>query len=76
MNKENTKKKISIDPIFERVAKDVLSRGIEMNNKHGNNYESVKANPVQLIQELREELIDGLIYLEKLKGVLDGKKIY
>ena len=76
IKEENTKKNSAIDPIFEKVAKAVLVRGVDMNKKHGNKFDSVERHPVELIQEIEEELIDGLVYLQKLKGVLDGKKIY
>ena len=76
MKEENIKKNSAIDPIFEKVAKAVLVRGVDMNKKHGNKFDSVERYPVELIQEIEEELIDGLVYLQKLKGVLDGKKIY
>ena len=76
MKEENTKKNSAIDPIFEKVAKAVLVRGVDMNKKHGNKFDSVERHPAELIQEIEEELIDGLVYLQKLKGVLDGKKIH
>ena len=75
MKKENIKKTI-IDPISLRVASNVVQRSLKMTEKYGNNFDEVKTDIETLIYDIEEELIDGLVYLEKLKSVLDGKKIH
>ena len=75
MKKENTKKD-TIDPISLKVAKNVIKRSLDMNQKHGNRFNDVSRNIEGLIYDIEEELIDGLVYLEKLKSVLNGKKIH
>ena len=75
MKKENIKKSI-IDPISLRVASNVVQRSLNMTEKYGNNFDEVKTDIETLIYDIEEELIDGLVYLEKLKSVLDGKKIH
>ena len=75
MKKENIKKTI-IDPISLRVASNVVQRSLNMTEKYGNNFDEVKTDIETLIYDIEEELIDGLVYLEKLKSVLNGKKIH
>lgn len=75
MKKENIKKSI-IDPISLRVASNVVQRSLNMTEKYGNNFDEVKTDIETLIYDIEEELIDGLVYLEKLKSVLNGKKIH
>ena len=75
MKKENIKKD-TIDPISLKVVRSVIQRSLDMNKKHGNRFYDVNRNIEGLIHDIEEELIDGLVYLEKLKSVLDGKKIH
>jgi hypothetical protein len=75
MKKENIKKD-TIDPISLKVVRSVIQRSLDMNKKHGNRFYDVNRSIEGLIYDIEEELIDGLVYLEKLKSVLDGKKIH
>tara|TARA_B100000424_G_C22732954_1_gene397321 strand:+ start:425 stop:652 length:228 start_codon:yes stop_codon:yes gene_type:complete len=75
MKKENIKKD-TIDPISLKVVRNVIQRSLDMNKKHGNRFYDVNRSIEGLIHDIEEELIDGLVYLEKLKSVLDGKKIH
>ena len=75
MKKENIKKD-TIDPISLKVVRSVIQRSLDMNKKHGNKFYDVNRSIEGLIHDIEEELIDGLVYLEKLKSVLDGKKIH
>ena len=75
MKKENIKKD-TIDPISLKVVRSVIQRSLDMNKKHGNRFYDVNRSIEGLIHDIEEELIDGLVYLEKLKSVLDGKKIH
>tara|TARA_A100001037_G_C15138583_1_gene632471 strand:+ start:851 stop:1078 length:228 start_codon:yes stop_codon:yes gene_type:complete len=75
MKKENIKKD-TIDPISLKVVRSVIQRSLDMNQKHGNRFYDVNRSIEGLIHDIEEELIDGLVYLEKLKSVLDGKKIH
>ena len=41
--------------------------------KYGVNTEREDLSTLEWLQHLQEELMDGCVYIEKLKGELDGK---
>ena len=63
-----TKKEIQVrDPVVERVVNNFVTRSDVGYAKYGITLEDDKSNIFQWLNHLQEELMDAVLYLQKLK---------
>ena len=75
MEKENEKEKekekeIKPDSIVAAVIQKFLQRSEVGKEKYGVTLDRTDLKPLDWIQHAQEELMDGILYLEKLKSLL------
>ena len=63
-----------MDLNVERVCVQLLDREQRGLLKYGVNTERDDLSTLEWLQHLQEELMDGCVYIEKLKGELNGNK--
>lgn len=61
------------DSIVKSVIKNFEKRSIVGYLKYGTNLDRTDLTELQWINHLQEELMDAVLYLEKLKSVINGK---
>lgn len=61
------------DSIVQSVIKNFEKRSIVGYLKYGTNLDRTDLTELQWINHLQEELMDAVLYLEKLKSVMNGK---
>lgn len=64
-----------MDSIVESVIKKFQQRSELGQKKYGVTLDRTDLKPMDWIVHAQEELMDGILYLEKLKKVLQDKKI-
>ena len=62
-----------MDKNVEKVITQLRDREEEGMRKYGVNTERKDLNTIEWLQHLQEELIDASVYIEKLKGEINGK---
>ena len=62
------------DSIVESVIDKFKGRSKEGFKKYGTNLDRDDLSPLEWLQHLQEELQDGILYAEKLKGEIEDKK--
>ena len=62
------------DAITEAVVAQLRTRAEKGKSKYGTTMERDDLSPLQWLQHLQEELMDAVVYIEKLKGEI-GEKI-
>jgi len=71
MEKEKvTEKEIKPDSIVAAVIQKFLQRSEVGKEKYGVTLDRTDLKPLDWIQHAQEELMDGILYLEKLKSLL------
>ena len=62
-----------MDKNVEKVVTQLRDREEEGMRKYGVNTERKDLNTLEWLQHLQEELMDASVYIEKLKGEINGK---
>ena len=62
-----------MDKNVEKVITQLRDREEEGMRKYGVNTERKDLNTIEWLQHLQEELMDASVYIEKLKGEINGK---
>ena len=62
-----------MDKNVEKVITQLRVREEEGMRKYGVNTERKDLNTIEWLQHLQEELMDASVYIEKLKGEINGK---
>jgi len=62
-----------MDRNVEKVITQLRDREEEGMRKYGVNTERKDLNTIEWLQHLQEELMDASVYIEKLKGEINGK---
>ena len=62
-----------MDKNVEKVVTQLRDREEEGMRKYGVNTERKDLNTIEWLQHLQEELMDASVYIEKLKGEINGK---
>lgn len=69
----NQKEKPKVDSIVQTIIDRFESRAAFGKTKYGTDLDRTDLSVVDWIQHIQDELHDGILYLEKLKQVLNGK---
>ena len=64
---------MKLDNIVTSVIKQFEERSIKGKEKYGTDLDRNDLSVTEWIQHIQDELHDGILYLEKLKQVLNGK---
>ena len=64
---------ISPDGNVEAVRESLLQRSVVGLKKYGTTTERNDLSVLQWLQHLQEELLDAAVYIERIKGEIDGK---
>jgi len=62
------------DKLVQRVLNGMAERSEKGVLKYGNTMETSKKSLISWISHAQEELLDGVIYLEKVKDIISSKK--
>jgi|TARA_R100001463_G_scaffold64744_1_gene117871 histidinol dehydrogenase len=58
------------DPLVQNIIKRLATRSNLGIKKYGSTFDQAKKTPVELFEDIIEELLDAAVYLEKLKQTL------
>ena len=63
---------LKTDTVVDSIVDSFILRAVKGNTKYGNTLDRQDLSTLEWIRHAQEELMDGILYLEKLKKTLGG----
>ena len=72
--KENTRTVIKADSIVDSIVDQFIDRSRVGKAKYNTDLDRTDLSLVDWIEHMKQELLDAILYLEKIKKTIEGKK--
>lgn len=71
---ENTRQVLKTDSIVDSIVDKFIDRASMGKEKYGTDLDRQDLNILEWIEHAQQEMMDGILYLEKIKQTLGGRK--